>query len=150
MRSQVSDKLTEVLQGKRNNFFVYEPIFVLKRGKFAHVPGASAGYLSVTQQKRKIPDIFKCADTPVLKCTDICPPVRIGHEAFDGKGHEMPTLSEHQIMVCLYFFYHEVVSLPQHWVLVSFLFYVWSTPLQQQHVHRAMGLSSWPQHARRS
>jgi hypothetical protein len=106
--------LTEVLQGKRNNYFVYEPIFVLKRGKFAHVPGASAGYLSVTQQKQKLPDIFKCADTPVVKCTDIYPPVRIGHEAFDGKGHEMTTPSEHQIMVCLYFFYHEVVSLPQH------------------------------------
>jgi hypothetical protein len=41
---------TEALQEKRNNFFVYEPIFILKRGKFAHVPGASASHLGLTQQ----------------------------------------------------------------------------------------------------
>ena len=60
------------LQEKRNNFFVYEPILVLKRGKFAHVPGASAGHLGLTQQKRNLPDIVKGADAPEFKCTDIC------------------------------------------------------------------------------
>jgi hypothetical protein len=60
------------LQEKRNNFFVYAPIFVLKRGKFAHVPGASAGHLGLTQQKRKLPEIFKGADATEFKCMDIC------------------------------------------------------------------------------
>jgi len=33
------------LQEKCHNFFVYWPIFDLKPGKFAHVHGASSGYL---------------------------------------------------------------------------------------------------------
>ena len=54
----------EALQAKRDNFFVCEPIFDLKPGKFAHVHGASVGHLNLKKQKRKLPDIFKSADAP--------------------------------------------------------------------------------------
>ena len=49
----------EALQEKRNNFFVCEPIFDLKPGKFAHVHGASVGYLNLT--------IFERAEAPKFK-----------------------------------------------------------------------------------
>jgi hypothetical protein len=57
-------------QEKRNNFFVCEPIFDLKPGKFAHVHGASVGYLRLAQPKRKLPDIFKSAEAPEFKDKD--------------------------------------------------------------------------------
>ena len=43
---------------------------------------------------------------------------RLAYESFDGK--------------VMKYFYHEVVSLPQHRGFGFFSFYVWSTPLQQQ------------------
>ncbi len=54
----------EALQGKRDNFFVTAPISDLKRGKFAHVHGASVSHLSLAKQKQKLPDIFKRAEAP--------------------------------------------------------------------------------------
>lgn len=108
---------TEALQEKRNNFFVYEPIFVLKRGKFAHVPGASASHLGLTQQKRKLPDIVKCADAPEFKCTDICT-LRVFFCGYDYGFFAIYTTR---------YFYHALTVL----VLLAFgssIYDDWSTP----------------------